>query len=180
MPALELISCGKVEGKKRRSLTTRPFAGDDLHVLCAIHGIYRAVQMICGIPCWIKLFLFRLDGGVDVNGKPEYCEDALDTTAAEYYNPLSQLEEDDEVLEYIDQYEVVTTTMASFLILSIFYTVLDLTFSMGIVSAANVGTPTDSGVRDGIMRTLLWVKVTFINLILLGAFSAGIGACNFA
>ena len=70
--------------------------------------------------------------------------------------------------------------MASFLILSIVYTVLDLTFSLGIVSAANVGTPTDSGVRDGIMRTLLWVKVTFINLILFGAFSAGIGACDFA
>lgn len=84
--------------------------------------------------------------------------------------------QDDEVLEYIDEYEVVARTMASFLILSIVYTVLDLTFAMGIISAENVGTPTDSGVRDGIMRTLLWLKVTIINLILFGAFSAGIGA----
>jgi hypothetical protein len=47
MPALKLLSCnnGK-ENNRKRSLTTRPFAGDDLQILCVVHGVYRLVQLM--------------------------------------------------------------------------------------------------------------------------------------
>ena len=130
----------------------------------------------CIVPCWIKLLLFRLDGGVDVNVTPTWCEDSLDTatTNDENYDPFSQLENDDEVLEHISDAKVVVRTISSFLILSILYTLLDLIVSMGIWSASNVGTPTDPKSRDDIMRSLIWIKVTFINLLLACTFGAGI------
>ena len=58
MPALKVIGlCGT-----GRKLTTRPFAGDDLHVLCVLAATYRVIQMACIIPFWVRLFLYRLRG----------------------------------------------------------------------------------------------------------------------
>ena len=58
MPALKVIGlCGT-----GRKLTTRPFAGDDLHVLCVLAATYRMIQMACIIPFWIRLVLYRLHG----------------------------------------------------------------------------------------------------------------------
>lgn len=131
----------------------------------------------CITPCWIGLFLYRLEGGVDINGKPTWCEDSFDTdttSGEDHYDPLSQLEYDDEILRYHDDYEVVVLSLTSFLLLSILYTFLDVFVGMGIWSAAGIGTPTDPKKRDNIMRSLIWVKVTFINLLLMGTFTAGI------
>lgn len=131
----------------------------------------------CITPCWIRLFLFRIDGGVDINGVPTWCEDSMDTATTnevEYYDPLSQIEYDDEVIEHIANYEVVVRTISCFLFLSMLYTFLDLIVSMSIWSASNLGTPTDLKARDDIMRSLIWIKVTFVNLLLACTFAAGI------
>lgn len=45
---------------------------------------------------------------------------------------------------------------------------------MSVWSAANLGTPTDPKARDDIMRSLIWIKVIFINLLLMCTFAAGI------
>ena len=131
----------------------------------------------CITPCWIRLFLFRLDGGVDLNGKPTWCEDSLantSTNSVEDYDPLTQLEYDDEVLQNIDDYQVVILSVSTFLMLSIIYTFLDLIVSLSVWSAASVATPTDPKGRDTIMTSLIWIKVAFINLLLMCTFAAGI------
>ena len=50
MPAIKLIDCGCGPG-----LTSRPFAGDDLQIMCLIGGVYRLIQMACLLPFWAKL-----------------------------------------------------------------------------------------------------------------------------
>jgi hypothetical protein len=92
----------------------------------------------------------------------------------EDYNPLTQLEYDDEVLQNIDDYQVVILSVSTFLMLSIIYTFLDLIVSLSVWSAASVGTPTDPKGRDTIMTSLIWIKVAFINLLLMCTFAAGI------
>jgi len=58
MPALKIVNCCNNHGR----LTTRPFAGDDLQVVCIVSFLYRIIQMACIIPFWVRLFLFRLHG----------------------------------------------------------------------------------------------------------------------
>ena len=65
MPALQVIGCGRPvgpDGRRPRGLTTRPFAADDLQLLCVLMSAYRVVQIACIVPFWIRVFLFRLHG----------------------------------------------------------------------------------------------------------------------
>lgn len=146
-----------------------------MKVLCEYKYLFYGLKLCrCIIPCWIWLFLFRLNGGVDLNGKPTWCEDSLEADSMEEYDPLSELEYDDEILQNIDDSETVILSVTIFLLLSILYTFLDLILSLSVWSACSVGTPTDPKGRDTIMTSLVWIKVAFINLLLMCVFVAGV------
>ena len=38
-------------------LTTAPFASDDLHIICLILGVYRAILLLCLIPMLIEFYI---------------------------------------------------------------------------------------------------------------------------
>jgi hypothetical protein len=52
-----------------RKFDTSPFAGDDLHIICLISGMFRFIQLVCIVPLNIHLWWETLNGAyVQVNG----------------------------------------------------------------------------------------------------------------
>jgi len=167
MPALKLFGCGK----NNRGFTTRPFAGDDLQVICALFGIYRIIQLACILPFWVKLYLYRFHGQnlIGPDDIPSWC-----------LNPLEAYAFSTEEIKDTHQENAMkfTTSMlvpfALFLIVSLIYTFLDMGLSLAIWSAASVGTPTEPKGRDKALRSLILIKVVFMNLMIFLVLASGI------
>ena len=64
MPALTIF----------RNFTTRPFAGDDLQLICFVLGTYRFIQLLCLIPIVIITLIDRFKGqDLLYNGYGRWC-----------------------------------------------------------------------------------------------------------
>ncbi len=61
-----------------------------------------------------------------------------------------------------------------YLTVTVIYTLLDIVLSLATWSAASVGTPTEPRGRDKVLRTLIWIKITFMNVLLLVVLASGI------
>jgi len=61
-----------------------------------------------------------------------------------------------------------------YLIVSVIYTVVDIALSLGIWSAAGVGTPTEPRGRDQALRTIIWLKLIFMNFLLIIVLASGL------
>lgn len=61
-----------------------------------------------------------------------------------------------------------------YLIVSVVYTVIDIALMMGAWSAASIGTPTEPRGRDKALRTIIWIKIIFMNILLITVISSGI------
>lgn len=61
-----------------------------------------------------------------------------------------------------------------YLIVSVIYTVVDVVLSLGIWSAASVGTPTEPRGRDQALRTIIWIKLIFMNFLLIIVLASGL------
>mmetsp|Transcript_25683 Transcript_25683/g.55250 ORF Transcript_25683/g.55250 Transcript_25683/m.55250 type:complete len:661 (-) Transcript_25683:16-1998(-) len=172
MPALKVIGCWGTQ----RSLTTRPFAGDDLQVLCIFTAAYRVIQVACIIPFWIRLFLFRLHGRsfVAPNGYPSWCQDDLEPidTINSLYGNSSVSDEERNMSSGPYNYMVIPLTF--YLSVSVLYTVLDIALSLAIWSASSVGTPTEPRGRDKVLPPLIWTKTVFMNFLLVVVLTSGI------
>ncbi|KAL7542003.1 hypothetical protein ACHAXR_011417, partial [Thalassiosira sp. AJA248-18] len=65
-------------------------------------------------------------------------------------------------------------SFSTFIIVSLLYGVLDIALSTAIWSAASVGTPTEPRGRDKALRSLIWIKIVFMNLLLVIVLGSGI------
>ena len=61
-----------------------------------------------------------------------------------------------------------------FIIASVLYSIIDIALSMATWSAASVGTPTEPRGRDKALRSVIWIKIVFMNLLLVGVLGSGI------
>lgn len=177
MPAIKLIDgCGP-------GLTSRPFAGDDLQIMCLIGAVYRLIQMACLLPFWVKLFLIRLNGQslVGPSGEPSWCHTGDQPLKLLLFN-YSSSDESVAVSVGADEEEEHATTVtgemmisiSSYLIITAVYNVVDVTLSLAVWSAASVGTPIEPRGRDVALRSLFFVKIVLMNLLLCCILASGL------
>jgi len=82
------------------------------------------------------------------------------------------LEDQDSNLNEASKSIIVSFTF--YLAISLIYNVLDIALSLAIWSATSVGTPTEPRGRDTALRSLIWVKFIFMNLLLVIVLGSGI------
>lgn len=143
-----------------RNFTTRPFGGDDLHIVCIILGLYRLIQFICLAPLCIHYYIRRIRGGdIYINGIPPWCHiydshdilllflDDMDHYPLSYSAPGSDLVTKDELLSFERN-----NFGLLFVVLAIIYFAADLTWMCMMWSSASLGTPTETKERDKYLR----------------------------
>lgn len=139
----------------------------------------------CIVPFWVKLYLFRLKGRnfVDPDGTPSWCITEADPlqiiavqsisnndTDSDSSNPI----ENGDSLSFSDDSKLMIIAFTYFLVISFLYNVIDIALSMAIWSAASVGTPTEPRGRDKALRSIIWLKVICMNLLLAFVLGSGI------
>jgi len=150
-----------------RKFTSRPLAGDDMHIACLILGLYRAVQLICLLPLWVGYYFQRVKrGNILVDGVPPWCDNfESPATFGEDGQPPRFKEEIGNV-DYDSN-----SAEAIFLGNSVAYFLYDVTWMIMVWNSASVGTPTEPMRRDVYIRNLIKFKM-FVNniypLVLLG------------
>ncbi|KAL9190050.1 hypothetical protein ACHAXT_007261 [Thalassiosira profunda] len=139
-----------------RTFTTKPFAGDDLQIVCAVLGTYRFIQLICLIPLLISILISRFNGtDLYVNGLGPWCEQYELYTDAEF------------LVFTVDQYEKYEITRSKFS--TVFYALASIFMAMDVAwilmvwGTTAVGTPTQPKGRDEHQRKLILFKMFFLN-----------------
>lgn len=112
--------------------------------------------------------------------------DSLDSTSFEIDDLADLLTEiDDKVVESIESSQTVIIPFTTFLSLSIIYTFFDFLLSLSTWSAASIGTPTNPVGehskldREKLLRTLIWIKISIMNILLICTFSIGVAVVVF-
>ncbi|KAL7535163.1 hypothetical protein ACHAXR_006312 [Thalassiosira sp. AJA248-18] len=140
MPALTIFNKPK--------FTTRPFASDDMHIVCLILSLYRAVQFVCLVPLVIKYYIQLATGGdIIINGVPSWCDQYL------YYYNFTY--EDGEIPIFKEDVEVEyksDTFWEEFIGNALFYFAIDVAWIILVWRSASIGTPTQPFSRDIYIR----------------------------
>jgi hypothetical protein len=145
MPALTIF----------RNFTTRPFAGDDLQLICFVLGTYRFIQLLCLIPIVIITLIDRFKGqDLLYNGYGRWCPQYELTSENEFIS----LTYDDRLKVSRPKNQYVFTALACI------YMLIDIAWMFALWSAASVGTPTQPKGRDRYLRPLIIFKLCIINL----------------
>ncbi|KAL7425505.1 hypothetical protein ACHAXH_000036, partial [Discostella pseudostelligera] len=125
MPALTIF----------RHFSTKPFAGDDLHLVIFVLGAYRVIQAICLVPLFIRTLLLQYSGeDLLVNGFPIWCSQAED-----YWNEPQMILT---VTDYEDRQIERNTFLEAFVFLSCAFLAVDISWLVMVWAATSVGTPT--------------------------------------
>ena len=179
MPAMKVAMCGN-----GRRLTTRPFAGDDFQIICILNGAFRLISLVCVIPVWVMIFEFRLSGGTLMpDDQPFWCRsDEIDLWSLHVSPPTelpTELAEQQQLVGKIDDatrhhIRSMIIPFSLFLIVSLLYNVLDVVLSLAIWNAAATGTPVEPRGREKALVSMFWVKMIFMNLLLLTVLYSGI------
>eukprot|EP00579_Thalassiosira_antarctica_P010681 CAMPEP_0201912116 /NCGR_PEP_ID=MMETSP0903-20130614/2870_1 /ASSEMBLY_ACC=CAM_ASM_000552 /TAXON_ID=420261 /ORGANISM="Thalassiosira antarctica, Strain CCMP982" /LENGTH=1009 /DNA_ID=CAMNT_0048447001 /DNA_START=24 /DNA_END=3053 /DNA_ORIENTATION=- len=150
-----------------RKFTTRPLAGDDMHIACLILGFYRAVQFICLCPLWIKFYLRRVKGeDIYVNELPPWCDQYEHYSFYIEDGQLPILKEEIGNADYKSG-----SFLDEFLFNSVAYFFYDVAWIIMVWNSASIGTPTEPMRRDVYIRNLIKFKMFVSNLyplVLLG------------
>lgn len=165
-----------------RRLTTRPFAGDDFQLLCILNGAFRLVTLVCTIPIWVKIFEYRLHGEklYDSGGRPTWCRDEEIDPWGLYMSPTSINSQTwvdassvtDDVMKH--QMRQMVVPFSLYLTVSLLYNILDIILSLAVWNAAAIGTPVEPGKREPALVSMVWIKIAFMNLLLLTVLSSGV------
>ena len=171
-----------------RRLTTRPFSGDDFQLICILNGAFRLVTLVCTIPIWVKIFEYRLHGEklYDSGGRPTWCRDVEIDPWGLYMSPTSinsqtwvaasSVTNDgadvDDVMKH--QMRQMVVPFSLYLTVSLLYNILDIILSLAVWNAAAIGTPVEPGKREPTLVSMVWIKIAFMNLLLLTVLSSGI------
>ena len=149
-------------------LTTAPFASDDLHIICLILGVYRAILLLCLIPILIEFYI-RPSYVYTIDGIPEWCTNSQTITFAGKFG-LIPVYPPSTVASQVSWYDrenaFVQTSLAYFLI--------DVAWLIILWASASIGTPTRPRSRDAYVRNLIKFKFFFTNVFLVALLVAGI------
>ncbi|KAL3796024.1 hypothetical protein HJC23_013081 [Cyclotella cryptica] len=159
MPALKVF----------KNFSTRPFAGDDLHIICLVLGTYRVLQCLCLIPIIIETLVEKIRGGnLRINGYPRWCPQfSLGESKAFLVGTVGEKEIDDLVIT-VDRFGMLFTVVASIFVF------VDFTWIMCVWSAASIGTPTQPMGRDEYLKPLIIFKMFAVNVFPLLLIALGI------
>ena len=171
-----------------RSLTTRPLAGDDFHIVCILNGAFRIISLVCTLPVWVLIFQVRLSGTeMMINDQPFWCRSSEEVDLWTLYvsPPVEQLqnvvngtsfgpiEEDiDDVTKH--QLRSMVIPFSLYLTVSLLYNILDMVLSLAMWNAAAIGTPVEPRGRERALVSMIWIKMTFLNLLLFTVLGSGI------
>eukprot|EP00956_Cyclotella_meneghiniana_P032269 scaffold87865_cov64-Cyclotella_meneghiniana.AAC.2 len=175
MPALTIF----------RNFTTRPFAGDDVHIVCILLGFYRIIQFICIIGLVVITWLDHISGNtLLINGIPYHCPQ-FDATYLNFTTASSlQLSEENDDGQSLDTtnnsiefknmgYNVFYLSTASL------YLVGEMVWLIMVWSVASIGTPTEPGRRDKYLRNLIKVKMFATSIIPIALVAFGIVSIHY-
>ncbi len=146
MPALTIF----------RNFTTRPFAGDDVQLLCFILGTYRFIQLICLVPLAILTLITRFQGqDLLYDGYGRWCPQYKLTSENEFIT-----------LTYEQPLSLISRPMKQYIFVTVasVYMIIDIIWMFALSSASSIGTPTNPKGRDKYLRPLIIFKLFAINL----------------
>ncbi len=88
----------------------------------------------------------------------------------------SSLNVDEELLDEATKHQLPSMVIpfSLYLIVSLLYNILDIVLSLAIWNAAAMGTPVEPRGREKALVSMLWIKITFMNLLLLTVLSSGV------
>lgn len=152
--------------------------------LCLYYLISR-----CILPFWVKLFLYRLYGHefIGPNGQPSWCIDPILTVVFSTDTDRNLQKDSNFTIDDVIQEDRRNTSdygksmmipFSIYLIISLIYTIIDMALSFAIWSAASVGTPTEPRGRNQALKSLIFVKIVCMNLILVFVLGSGIYMIN--
>lgn len=148
MPALTIF----------RKFDTSPFAGDDLHILIAILGVFRLLQFVCLVAASVKFWWAQLNGVyVLVNGYAPWCLN---------YTPIDFSGDIQEILIFRENnIEPITErTLGVWLGCAVIYFCVDVAWMCFLWTASSIGTITEPRNRDKFVRRLILVKIFALSL----------------
>ncbi len=173
-----------------RHLTTRPLAGDDFQIVCILNGAFRITTLLCAIPVWVLIFQVRLSGTEMMpGGQPFWCEsEEIPELWALYAGPpaaaaqqqvlsdSSSFNDDDDGLDDATKHQLrsMVIPFSLYLTVSLLYNILDIVLSLAIWNAAAIGTPVEPRGRDRALVSMVWAKMTVLNLLLFTVLGSGI------
>lgn len=146
MPALTIF----------RKFDTSPFAGDDLHILIAILGVFRLLQFVCLVAASVKFWWAQLNGVyVLVNGYAPWCLN---------YTPIDFSFSGNIVKEILIFREsniqpISYRTYGVWLGCAVIYLCVDVAWMCFLWTASSIGTITEPRNRDKFVRRLILGKV---------------------
>jgi len=160
-----------------RRLTTRPLAGDDFQIICIFYGAFRLISLVCAVPVWVLIFQLRLSG-VEMlpGGHPFWCRpDEIDLWGL-YMNPAEQHKADEQNFDEATKHQLraMVIPFSLYLTVSLLYNLLDIVLILAIWNAAAIGTPVEPRGREKALVSMQWIKLTFMNLLLLTVLSSGV------
>lgn len=159
MPALTIF----------RKFDTSPFAGDDLHILIAILGVFRLLQFVCIVAAAVKFWWVQLNGvTVLVNGYAPWC---INFTQFEFsYNATELL-----IFRSENNIQPISErTFGIWLGCAVLYLCVDVAWMCFLWTASSIGTITEPRKRDKYVRRLILVKICALSLFPLGLLVGGI------
>lgn len=151
MPALTIF----------RKFDTSPFAGDDLHILIAILGVFRLLQFVCLVAAAVKFWWATLNGVfVLINGYAPWC---LNYTQIDFRFSGNIVKEILIFREYNIQ-PITARKHGIWLGCATIYLCVDVAWMCFLWTASSIGTITEPRKRDTHVRRLIIFKMCVLFL----------------
>ena len=147
MPALTIF----------RKFDTSPFAGDDLHILIAILGVFRLLQLVCLVAASVKFWWAQLNGVyVLVNGYAPWC---LNYTQIDFGFSFGNIVKEILIFRESNIQPMAERTYGVWLGCAFIYLLVDVAWMCFLWTASSIGTITEPRKRDTHVRRLIIGKV---------------------
>lgn len=107
------------------------------------------------------------------NGSPSWCLEN-DVDPLDMFVIAASNASDTTVAMFEPTHKEMIVPFTFFILISCFYNLIDIALSMAIWSAAVVGTPCEPRGRTKALHTVVWIKITFMNILLMIVLGGGI------
>uniref|UniRef100_A0A7S2P2B1 sn-1-specific diacylglycerol lipase n=1 Tax=Skeletonema marinoi TaxID=267567 RepID=A0A7S2P2B1_9STRA len=154
MPALQVFQT------RFFGFSTRPFAGDDLHLVCILVGSLRLIQFICLVPWMLYNFIDKLKGkNIWINDIPYWCPQyqALKDNVTEdivFSKSIGEIYEDSAIVR-VSSFESGDGPYIYGMVVAIVFLGINVCWLCMLWSATSLGTPTQPERRDKYLRPLI-------------------------
>ena len=151
MPALTIF----------RKFDTSPFAGDDLHILIAILGVFRLLQFVCLVAASVKYWWAQLNGVfVLINGYAPWCMNFNQIDFRFSGNIVKEIL----IFRENNIQPITNRKHGIWLGCAVIYLCVDVAWMFFLWTASSIGTITEPRKRDTHVRRLIIFKICVLSL----------------